>query len=308
MSYDYLRLFMKKGLFLDREKIERILEATGMSRSALAKKLEVSYKAIYRWLDQGVQPHLSQSRVIDEMFKEYSDLREMVLSLRIKNKSPLEVLKINQKIKDKFFLEMTYHSNAIEGSRMTVKETEMVIEGKKARGKELFEMFEAVNHKNALEFVMDNIRSGFRIDERYVLKLHEIVMYNFNNKLPGKYRTGVVNLINTEKALSSFQEVPLKMKKFIQNVNRYGKDPLGKIALDHYEFETIHPFFDGNGRVGRLIMFTQLVSQGFAPALITIEDQYKYYMALGKADYGEYKNLVEMVCESVLKGYEFFIE
>ncbi len=96
------------------------------------------------------------------------------------------------------------------------------------------------------------------------------------------------------------------MKKFIQNINRYGKDLLGKIALDHYAFETIHLFFDGNGRVGRLIMFMQLMSQGFAPALIMLEDQYKYYMALGKADYGEYKNLVQMICESVLKGYAFF--
>ncbi len=59
MSYSYFRSIMQKGLFSDKEKIKRILEVTGLSRSALAKKLEVSYKTVYRWIDYGVQPHLS---------------------------------------------------------------------------------------------------------------------------------------------------------------------------------------------------------------------------------------------------------
>ncbi len=138
------------------------------------------------------------------MFKEYVDLREMVNILRKRNVPPLEILQSNKALRSNLFLEMTYHSNAIEGSRMTIKETEAVIEGKRVRGKELFEMLEVINHHNALEFVMQNIRKGFRINEPYILKLHEIVMYNFNNKLPGKYRNGMVNLTNTEKALPSF--------------------------------------------------------------------------------------------------------
>lgn len=288
----------------DKEKLDKVLGATGISRSDLARRLEVSYKTVYRWLDRDIVPHPAQSRDIDQLFKQYVDLRAVVLQLRKKGKDPIRILKTDKKIRDKFLLEMTYHSNAIEGSRMTMKETEMAFEGRRVKGKELFEVLEAINHKNALEFLLDNIRPNFNIDQKYILKLHGIVMYNFNNKLPGKYRTGQVNLTNTEKPLPAYQEVPLLMGKLIKNINRYGSDPVGKIARDHYEFEAIHPFFDGNGRVGRLLMLTQLLSKGLAPAIICIEDRYKYYMALNKADFGDYKNVVQMVCDSIIKGYE----
>src|SRR3989338_5991524 len=298
---------MRDYTISDKEKVERILEGTGVSRSELARRLEVSYKSVYRWLEKDIRPHLAQSRDIDQLFKEYVDLRGVVVKARSRIKDPIASLRKDKKIRERFFLEMTYNSNAIEGSRMSKKETEKALNGEKVKGKEFFEVLEAVNHKNALEFLLENIRPHFKVDEKYILKLHEIVMYNFNDKLPGKYRTGYVNLTNTEVPLPSAQEVPLRMGKFIKEINRYTTDPIGKIARDHYEFEAIHPFFDGNGRVGRLIMITQLLNKGFAPAVIQVEDRYKYYLALGKADSGDFRNIVQMVCDSIIKGYELLI-
>ncbi len=298
-----MKELIKKWPLTDKDKLSMILESTGISRSDLARTLEVNYKAVYRWLDKGIKPHPRQSRDIDTLFKESVEMRPVVLGLKKLIKNPIEVLKKDKKIRDRFFLEMTYNSNAIEGSRMTRQETEIALEGKMVRGKEVFEMMEVINHKNALIHLMEKVKPGFKIDEGYVLKLHEIVMYDFQNKLPGRYRTGFVNLTNTEKVLPNAQMVPIKMKQWIKDINKYGKDPIGKIAQDHYEFEGIHPFFDGNGRVGRLIMNTQLLAQGFPPALIQIEDQQKYYTALGKGDMGEFKSMVQMVCESTIKGY-----
>lgn len=292
----------------DREKLRLILQATGVSRSELARRLEVTYKTVYRWLEKGIRPHPAQSRDIDELFKEHVDQRKVLAGLRTKFGSPIRRLKENASLREAFLVRMTYHSNAIEGSRMTVRETERVMAGKAVRGKELFEILEVTNHKNALGFLLERARPGLRIDEDFILRLHEIVMYDFANKLPGRYRTGPVNLMNSDKTLPSFQEVPFKMKKLLSRINDHGKDPIAKIASDHYEFEAIHPFFDGNGRVGRLLMAAQLLSQGFAPPLITIDDRYSYYMALSKADFGDLNNLVQMTTMSVLRGYELLAE
>ncbi|MDP2913268.1 MAG: Fic family protein [Candidatus Omnitrophota bacterium] len=294
---------MRKIIITDREKLERIIAVAGVSRSELARLVEVEYKTVYRWLDMGVKPHPAQSRHIDELFKEYVDLSGLVERLKIGLGDPIAMLKKNTAVRERLFLEMTYNSNAIEGSRMTLKETESAINGRSVRGKELYEVLEAVNHDNALKFLLENIKPGFKINEEYILKLHSIVMYNFNNKLPGKYRTGYVNVTNTELKLPSAQWVPVKMRALIRKINNYGRNPISKIAGDHYEFESIHPFFDGNGRVGRLIMLTQLLSRGYPPAFIQAEDRAKYYTALAKGDMGDFKNMIQMVCEGVIKGY-----
>ncbi len=287
----------------DREKLRALVEQAGLTRSQLARLIEVSYRTVYRWLNQGVRPHPFASRRIDELFKQHIDLVPVVEKLKKGLKDPIRILKTNPAIRDRFMLEMTYHSNAIEGSRMTMGETQAALSGAVVKGKEPFEVFEAVNHRNALLELLSNIRPGFSIDEEYILKLHSIVLYNFHDKLPGRYRTGFVNLTNTENPLPSAQLVPVKMKILLKEINRYGKSPLAKMARDHYEFEAIHPFFDGNGRVGRLILLTQLLSRGYPPALIRLEDRYAYYFALGKGDMGDFKNLIQMVCESVMRGY-----
>lgn len=298
MSFDVARIPIT-----DNEKLERLLKEAGVSRSELARILEVSYKTVYRWLDKGVKPHPAQSHHIDELFKEHVDLTGVVEKLKTSISDPIKLLRNNASIRDRFFLEMTYNSNAIEGSRMTLKETEKAIRGERVRGKELYEVLEAINHDNALKHLLEVVSPGFGIDEAYILKLHSIVMYNFNDKLPGKYRTGYVNLINTEIKLPAAQMVPIKMKGFLKGVNDYGRDAIKKIARDHYEFESIHPFFDGNGRVGRLIMLTQALAKGYPPALIQVEDRHKYYTALAKGDVGNFKNMVQMVCDAIIKGY-----
>lgn len=295
-------------IITDKEKLAGIIQATGMSRSQLARILEVSYKTVYRWLDTGVAPHPAQSHAIDELFKEHADLREICARLSKDLGDPVAILKKNKVLRERFFLEMTYNSNAIEGSRMTIKQTDAAIKGQKVKGREFFEVLEAVNHHNALTYLLGVIKPGFRIDEDFVLKLHSIIMYNFDNEFPGKYRTGHVNLTNTEKTLPSAQMVPLKMKKLVSGINIYGKDVIGKIASDHYEFESIRLFFDGNGRTGRLIMMAQLLSRGYPPAVIQVEDRYRYYMALGKGDMGDFRSMAQMVCDSVIKGYNLLRE
>jgi Fic family protein len=287
----------------DADKIHEVLRATGMSRSQVARELEVTYRTLYRWLDKGIKPRARQAADIDALFKSHVDLRPTVMKLARAMPDPLALIRKDAAVRDRFVLEMTYHSNAIEGSRMSIHDTERIIAGHTVRGRELFEMMEVVNHKNALQFVLDALRPGMKIDETFVLKLHSIVMYDFPSKSPGKYRSGYMTLTNTDKVLPNAQMVPVKMRAWLTQVNVYGKDPIGKVANDHYEFESIHLFADGNGRVGRLLMLTQLLSKGLPPPLIEMDDRHAYYLALGKGDLGDFKNMVQVVCEAMLKGY-----
>jgi Fic family protein len=287
----------------DIEKLKRLMKVPQLTRSALARRLEVSYKTVYRWLDHGVTPHPRQSRDIDELFKERVDLRPLVRSIAKKRPHPLETLKDNQAARRQFVIQMTYHSNAIEGSGMTIQETEKAVDGQGVGGKEFYEILEAVNHKNALSFVLDHVKPRFQITEPFLLKIHEMVMYNFASKLPGRYRTGYVNLTNTDKVLPNAAQVPAKMRELLKNINTYRPDVPTKAAMDHYAFEAIHPFFDGNGRTGRLLLTAQLLAQGYPPALIQVDDRHSYYLALGRGDYGDTAPMVQVMCDAILKGY-----
>ena len=219
-------------------------------------------------------------------------------------KDPIKLLKGNKAVRERFILEMTYHSNAIEGNRMTIKEADKALHGLKVKGRKRFELMEARNHKNALRYLLDVIKTGFKINEAFILQLHRIFMRGFSDKLPGKYRTGNVKVTGTKVKFPPARIVPVMMKKFLKTVNRYGKGPLRKIAEDHYDFEAIHPFFDGNGRIGRLVMISQLLSKGYPPAIIQKEDQHSYYLALAKGDAGDFKLLEHLLRDSIIKGYQ----
>ncbi|MDD5440332.1 MAG: Fic family protein [Candidatus Omnitrophica bacterium] len=295
---------MKNVILTDKEKLELLMKEGGLTQTDIAKALEVSFNTVYRWLNKGIRPHPSQSRHLDGLFNEHIDRAMIVVKLAKGLKNPAGILKKDASIRERFMVEMTYNSNAIEGSRMTVMETKHAIDGDPVRGKQFFEVLEAVNHKNALLYLIEAVKPGFKITEEYILKLHSLVMYDFSNKLPGRYRTGRVNVTDTEVKFPSADMVPSKMKAFVRNAHAPAKNLIKKIANDHYDFEAIHPFFDGNGRVGRLIMSTQLLSSGFPPAIIRVEDQYDYYQALAKGDMGNFKLLSQMLSEAIMKGCE----
>jgi len=287
-----------------KEKIDKIIQAIGISRSGFARRLEVSYKTVYRWLDKNVLPHRTKLREIDQLFKQYVGLKDIVLQLHQGSEDPIKILKTNKVIRDRFVLDLTYNSNAIEGNHMTAREVEMSFGGRRIRDKETSDALEALNHKSALEFLLDNVKPDFKISQEYILNLHKIIMHKFNDQLPGEYRTGRVNLTDAMEALPLASDLPDRMSKFIKNINSYQKDIISKIAHDHYQFEAIHPFFDGNGRVGRLITITQSLSKSFAPVIIRVEDRNKYYLALGKADLGNYDNMLEIIYQGLIRGYE----
>jgi Fic family protein len=304
MLYIYGDEMNENVMLSDKEKLEILLANSEMSKAEVSRYLEVSYNTVYRWLNRGIAPHPAQSRHIDELFRKNID-RVPIIEDSLQNiPDPVKIINENPEIKDKLFIELTYNSCAIKGSRVSRNQVAAIYNGEKVRGRDFFEVLEVVNHKNALISMIENVHNGYEITEEYIMKLHSIIIYDLNEKFPGKYRNGPIDPVNTEVMLPSYEKVPQRMKLFIEHLITPHFPLLRKTALAHHDFQSIQPFFDGNGRLGRLVTNTQLLALGYPPAIFTIEDRSSYYQALSNADKGDFNMLSQVFSDAVIRGYE----
>ena len=179
----------------------------------------------------------------------------------------------------------TYHSNAIEGSTLTYAETYAILYNDnsfKIEGKEPREIYEAINHKKALELVFKNLQNDEGFDERFIKKLNETI--NRDIKDTDGYRTVQVFIQGSEHIPPEPEKVPNLMMYYIYNYNHDEQDIFAKIAKYHIEFEKIHPFEDGNGRTGRLLLNYELLKNNIPPVVISKKDRVKYFEFLRNND------------------------
>ncbi len=194
-----------------------------------------------------------------------------VLDFMLNNKAYLE----------DFITRSTYHSNAIEGSTLTYAETYAILYNDnsfKISGKEPREIYEAINHKNALELVFENLKNENCLDERFIKSLNETI--NKNIKETEGFRTVQVFIQGSEHIPPEPSKIPNLMNYYVYNYNNDTQDIWNKIARYHIEFEKIHPFEDGNGRMGRLLINYELLKNNFPPVVISKDDRVKYFELL----------------------------
>ncbi len=221
-------------------------------------------------------------------------------------------LSMLQKLKEKFEIEMTYNSNAIEGNTLTLKETYWVIQqGITVKGKSLKDHLEAKNHQEALDYLYELIEHGIShtISEQLVRSLHALVIQNIDKNIAGKYREVDVFITGTDHRPPSSFEVPIKMRELVQWAREnYGKiDIVEFSAMFHHKFVHVHPFEDGNGRTGRLLMNIFLMQYGFPMTIIQVLDRQKYYRALRDADNNNYKPLCSFIAQAVLRSLNIYL-
>lgn len=217
------------------------------------------------------------------------------------------------KLKERFEVEMTYNSNAIEGNTLTLKETYWVIQqGITVKGKPLKDHLEAKNHKEALDYLYELIdhNSSHAISGHLIKSLHALVIQDINRSIAGQYRNVDVFITGTDHVPPSALEVPHKMQELITWAQRnYEKLNIIEFAsIFHHKFVHIHPFEDGNGRVGRLLMNIFLMQYGFPLTIIQKNDRQKYYRVLSAADNGNYKPLVIFVYQAVLRSLNIYLD
>jgi len=224
---------------------------------------------------------------------------------------PLPPAAVN-KLRQQFEIEMTYNSNGIEGNSLTLKETYLVIsEGITVKNKPLKDHLEAKDHYEALEFMMELVehKKPQTISEHLVRTLHRIVVRDIEKEWAGQYRNSNVIITGARHRPPDAVAVPLKMDELIKwfRENERELHTIELAALFHHKFVNIHPFFDGNGRVGRLLMNVVLLRQGYPLSVVLKNDRKKYYDALAKADEGDYASFVKMIAQSVERSLDIYL-
>jgi len=230
----------------------------------------------------------------------------------IQHMRPLPVSAV-EKLRQQFALEMTYNSNAIEGNRLSLKETFLVIsEGITIKGRSLKDHLEAKDHYDAMNFLFDFVEKDQKheLSEIFIRNIHQIIMKGTDPDWAGRYRNGnVVITGSTHKPCSPFEIAP-NVGALISwaKENKQTLHPVELAALVHHKVVYIHPFFDGNGRTCRLIMNLLLMQEGYPLVIILKNDRRKYYRVLEQADKGNHLPLVQFIAQSVERSLNMYIK
>ena len=239
--------------------------------------------------------------MIKQDFKKLDELKLKLDSFRPLN--PYIVKNLHEDL----VLRWTYHSNAIEGNTLTLKETKVALEGITIGGKTLREHFEAINHKDAILFMEDLAQKEDKLSEYSIKQIHSLILKNIDDENKGKYRTTNVIISGAEHKPPQSFEVQSQMQEFIKkyNENITKLHPIELASFVHIEFVKIHPFIDGNARTSRLLMNLELIKAGFPPVVIELEDRLEYYKALDIAHTeNDYKPFLELMKKVIEKSFE----
>lgn len=298
-----------------REKILLLQKYSGLKQEELAVKIGVTFAALNRWVNGHAIPRASSFKKIDELYLAYSgqkaiplDLlfakKQKIISSALGYKSIIKFILDRTDVREQFELSLTFNTNRIEGSTLTENETGAILFHDRALpNKSLREQLEAKNHQTALRFLFDSCMSQKSINEEFVLKLHAILMSGIHPE-SGMYRRHGVRIVGTQVVTANYVKVPILMERLITTVNEKNADVVAQCAFIHAQFEKIHPFGDGNGRVGRLLMHAMLLRKNLPPALIKQGDRQKYFTYLQKAQIKEdYTLLEDFLCDAIESSF-----
>ena len=299
-----------------RQKLEIIQKRLGLTQTKLAERFGVSFVAFNNsWTSKAV-PRPKMLTAIEDLYLEVTgqkiisgeqlDAKKRALRQKSsEHKNIIAEILNNPDIRDQFILKLTYNSNSIEGNTLTEPDTAAVIFDNVALpNKSLIEQLEAKNHQTALNYLFDYILKSGAVNEDLILKLHGILMNGIRPDA-GAYRNHAVRIVGVNLPTANFMKIPDLIANIIAKAAEATDDVIAAGAGAHSRFEQVHPFSDGNGRVGRLLMNAMFLKANFAPAIIRQRQKQLYYTYLYKAQTkDDQSQLEDLLCDAVVDGFK----
>lgn len=215
-----------------------------------------------------------------------------------------------KRLQEEFMVEFTYNSNAIEGNTLTLKETAMVLDGMTIDQKPLKDHLEAVGHRDAFLYIQDIAKQELPLSEFVIKNIHSLVLMN-QPEDKGIYRKIPVRIMGayTEPVQPYLIEPKMTELLAANEERKITMSVIERIARFHLEFEGIHPFIDGNGRTGRLIMNLDLIRNGYPAINVKFADRKKYYDAFDTyyRD-GNAEAMTDLIAEYVNERLDEYLE
>lgn len=203
-----------------------------------------------------------------------------------------------QRLNEEFTVEYTFNSNAIEGNTLTLRETDLVLRGLTIDRRPLKDHLEAIGHKEAFDYVRELVKENTPLTESVIRQIHYLVLADKKDDR-GVYRKVPVHIMGAHhEPVQPYLIVP-KMEQLLLSYAGDTDHIVTKLARFHIEFEGIHPFIDGNGRTGRLLVNLELMKAGYPPIDVKFTDRLAYYNAFDA--YHVKRDLSAM--ESLFAGY-----
>lgn len=227
---------------------------------------------------------------------------------KFREDGPLDKVAL-EKLQDHFKTSHIYHSAGIEGNKLTLKETLVVLQqGITISEKPIKESVEVKNLGLAYDFFFDLAQEETSVSENYLRQVHTLIVGGDEYLQAGNYRNIGVIITGSEHTPPEPFEIPIRMRELMSWIDEnIGFNPVLVSAIAHHELAKIHPFVDGNGRTARLLLNFILLKRGYPICNLKREDRPKYYEAMSQADEGEYDALINMVhdsCNELFSHYQ----
>lgn len=207
---------------------------------------------------------------------------------------------------DRFTANFTFNSNAIEGNSLTLKDVELVMFSNfMPKGKDLREVFETRNSRKVVELIF---KKKFKASHKGLIKMHALLMKDIDERKG--YKQIPNELLGRRVKLTPPEKVEKEMSELIEFINENPErlHPLDLAAVSHGRFERIHPFADGNGRVGRFLINLILINNKYPPVIIRSSQRQAYLKALEDFDNSYRANLERFLLEKFKDTYRKFFE